>query len=206
MNERWVCKRCFAANDDSDAACRRCGLMRGAEATAADQAGWSGEAAAEPAAWRGYLRYWWVPVMGVVLLVGFITSARRDSQGELEAAGTVTVDDLRAGDCFNGGEETEIAEVDGVPCDEPHEYQVFAVAEHDAATFPTDAQLDAVFDEVCAAPFEAFVGEPYASSALWGSMITPSEESWGAGDREFICVLYDPNDAALTGSMENANR
>ena len=62
MSDRWVCKRCFADNEEADSACQRCGLIRGADATQADQTGW---AAAQPGAeappaeqpgWRRWIR------------------------------------------------------------------------------------------------------------------------------------------------------
>lgn len=71
---------------------------------------------------------------------------------------------------------------------------------------PPDSQLDAIFFEVCQPSFASYVGEPYETSAIYGSMISPSEESWGAGDREFICVLYDPDNAQLTESLRGAGR
>lgn len=208
MNERWVCKRCFADNDETNASCQRCGLLRGADASSADQAGWSATtvAAAEPPAWRRWIRFWWVPALAIVLIVGYLTTARRNDQGALETGGNVSVDELRTGDCFNSGEETAISDVAGVPCSEPHEYQVFAVATHDEPSFPTDASMDGIFEEECVPPFETFVGTSYAESALYGNMITPSEESWADGDRVFVCVLYDPENASLTSSMEGAER
>jgi Septum formation len=213
VNERWVCKRCFADNDDTNVACHRCGLARGAEATETDQAAWAAQAGAGPVAqgeqpaWQRWARYWWIPVLVVVLAVGYLLSARRGDDGSLTSAGNVGVDDLRAGDCFNTGDDVEISDVDGVPCSEAHEYEVFAVATHEGdGTFPSDAELDGIFSLVCEPPFEEYVGEPYATSAIWGTMISPSEESFSDGDREYICVLYDPDNAALTTSLRNANR
>ena len=210
MNERWVCKRCFADNEESDAACVKCGLPRGAEAGQDGQEPWAPASATtaptEAPAWRRWIRFWWVPALIVVLAVGYLGSARRGDDGALQGAGTLNLDDLRAGDCFNSGDETEIADVDGVPCGEPHEYQVFAVGRHESASLPSDAEMETVFRSVCEGPFGTFVGEPYATSALWATMITPSQESWDDGDRTYICVLYDPEDAALTESMEGAGR
>jgi hypothetical protein len=37
-------------------------------------------------------------------------------------------------------------------------------------------------------------------------MITPSEGSWGDGDRGFICILFDPGNAELTTSLRDAQR
>jgi hypothetical protein len=59
---------------------------------------------------------------------------------------------------------------------------------------------------------EASVGSEYATSALYIGMITPSQASWGSGDREFLCYLYEPTDGSLTdnvpltGSMRGSGR
>jgi hypothetical protein len=43
-------------------------------------------------------------------------------------------------------------------------------------------------------------------------MITPSEETWADGDREFICTLYEPDpddfdaNVVLTESLRGAGR
>lgn len=190
-------------------------MTRGAEATAAEQAQWataygqpvSGHAAQQPA-WRGWLRFWWVPLLGVVLLVGYLQSARRDEGGSLSSAGSVSVQDLREGDCFNAGDETEISEVDGVPCTEPHAYEVFASGESGGEddAFPSDAEMDAVFASICEPAFATYVGQEFAASELNASMITPSEETWEDGDREFICIASDPSDETLTESLAGAGR
>jgi hypothetical protein len=211
VNERWVCKRCFADNEETDANCRQCGLMRGAETTETDRAAWASQAAPAtvggPAGWQRLLRFWWIPVLVVVLAGGYLFSARRGDDGSLSSAGNVGVDDLRAGDCFNSGDEEEISDVDGVPCSQAHEYEVFLVTSWEGTgTFPPDSQLDAIFFEVCEPSFTSYVGEPYETSAIYATMISPSEESWNDGGREFICVLYDPEDAELTESLRGAAR
>jgi len=106
MSERWVCKRCFSDNNDTDAACQRCGLIRGAESTPTDQTTWASSGGAvdapqQPGSWRRWIRFWWIPVIIVTLLVGYLTTARRDDAGSLASAGNVSVDELREGDCFN---------------------------------------------------------------------------------------------------------
>ncbi len=115
MSERWVCKRCFADNEETDSACVRCGLLRGAEATESDQATWGSQPG-------------------------------------------------------------------------------------------TASQLDEIFLEICEPAFTAYVGEPYATSVFYGSMITPSDASWSDGDRAFVCLLYDPEQPQLTESLRAAAR
>ena len=41
---------------------------------------------------------------------------------------------------------------------------------------------------------------------LWANAITPSEEGWNAGDREFICYLHEENSAMLSESQLGAAR
>ncbi len=71
---------------------------------------------------------------------------------------------------------------------------------------PPDSALESIFNEVCEQEFEPYVGAPFATSEYFGSMISPSEGSWGSGDRSFICVLYDPNDAELSESLAGVGR
>ena len=220
MNERWVCKRCFADNEETVAACHRCGLIRGAESTDADQTAWSASPQPEAAAGGGrsgggvlqqLLRFWWIPAAAIALGVGYFTTAQRGDDGSLSTAGNITVTDLQVGDCFNSAEfseeDVEIGEVDGVPCDEPHAFEVFAVADYTGSAYPgTDAAFEAAFAEVCIPPFEGYVGVPYESSVLWASAITPTEEGWSSGDHEFICHLHEEDATQISGSQRGANR
>ena len=220
MNERWVCKRCFADNDETNAACQRCGLIRGAEATESDQAGWSAAQAATPvekpqAGWTKWLRLWWIPAIAVVLAVGYFASARRGSSGEIENGGNLSAFDIQVGDCFGVEEEGEqISDVDAVPCTQPHVYEAYHVADHETAAYPTQAELDGIFDQLCVASFEPYVGAPYDTSAIWANFMTPSEESYADGDREYVCYLFepvDPNDpfgdmVQHSASLEGVNR
>jgi hypothetical protein len=217
VNERWVCKRCFADNDGAAGACQRCGLTRGAESTQTDQAAWAGAAEAEADKPRGgllpqLLRFWWIPAAAIALAIGYFTTAQRSDDGSLNTAGNVTVFDLRVGDCFNAAEFTEdegaeVSDVDGVPCSEPHTFEVFAVANYNGSEYPaTDAQFAAAFEQVCVPPFEEYVGVPYVDSELYASAITPTEEGWNSGDREFICHLHTETADMLTGSQRGANR
>ena len=79
MSERWVCKRCFADNEETDSACQRCGLVRGAESTEADKTTWASQPhvtpTTQPPGWQRWLRYWWIPVLAVALVGGYLFSA-----------------------------------------------------------------------------------------------------------------------------------
>ena len=211
MSDRWVCKRCFADNEEIDGSCARCGLARGAEATIDDQRAWAAQTGRtfeeQPPAWRRWLRFWWIPAIGVFLVVGYLTAARRDDAGSLTSAGTVSVYELRVGDCFNTDAEGELSDVSGVPCEEPHAYEVFAVADYEGSAYPaSDAAYAAAFYDVCAGPFASYVGEAFETSELWASAITPTEAGWRDGDREFVCYLYEEDESDMTASMAGAER
>jgi hypothetical protein len=68
------------------------------------------------------------------------------------------------------------------------------------------AEFQAIFESVCIMPFESFVGTPYATSALYADVITPSVSSFDDGDREYICFLYNLDDSDFTSSMQGAHR
>ena len=224
VNERWVCKRCFADNEESSAACQRCGLTRGAEASQSDQAGWAAQGGGQAGApvaqqqaggWTRWIRFWWIPAVVIVLVVGFLTQARRNDAGEIDSGGTVDVTELQVGDCFDApADEDLISDVAGVPCDEAHAYEVYVVADREAASYPSDDEFEAIFGELCVPAFESYVGASYDSSEIWASFITPSEDSWSDGDREYVCYLYEPVDpdeplgetVELTASLEGAGR
>ena len=213
MNERWVCKRCFADNDETNAACARCGLIRGAEATDADQAGWTAAGpTAEPQTSAGggltrWLRYWWIPAIVIALAVGYFTNARRGDDGGITEGGTLHVQDLRVGDCFNSAETDEISEVDARPCTDTHEYELYHVATYPGSgEFPAeDTWLNFIIDE-CTPAFASYVGLAYEASVLEIQPLSPTEAGWDDGDKVVQCLLLDPDDQALTASMRDANR
>jgi hypothetical protein len=216
MTDRWVCKRCFADNEAASAACSQCGLLRGSEVPEADQAAWAAGSGAPSAGakpgWQQWIRFWWIPVAAIVLVVGYLTTARRGDDGAVNAGGTLSVTEMQVGDCFSTDGETEIADVDAVPCTEPHNYEVFAVRDHDGPLPLTDASYQSAFDTLCLADFETYVGTEWATSEIYADMITPSEESYADGDREYICFLYEPDpanfseDLVLSESLRSAAR
>ena len=220
MNERWVCKRCFADNDATTGACARCGLMRGAESSEADRAAWVAQVGAPAAApapgWRKWARFWWIPAIAIAIGVGYFTTARRGDDGSVTGGGQLSAGDLRAGDCFDfrseDAEAEEISDVHAVPCTEAHDFEVYRVADHTATAYPAQAEWQSVYVEHCVAAFDSYVGAPYETSAIYASMMTPTFEAWSEGDHEIVCYLYEPVGTSetevlrLTESLRGAAR
>lgn len=113
----------------------------------------------------------------------------------------LSVFDLEPGHCILAPEDVtvELTELTGVPCEEPHELEVYARsefpeptgAESDAgSSFPGDAALKDFADGACAEEFASYVGVDYRDSALFFTYLVPSARSWQAeSDRTVVCLV-----------------
>ena len=102
--------------------------------------------------------------------------------------------DLQVGDCYNGASTSdEVANVEIVPCDTPHEAEVFLVTSFpDDGPFPGAGALDEFAADVCKGQaFDDYVGLAWAESRYFTSQLLPTEESWERGHRDITCSLYD---------------
>jgi hypothetical protein len=122
--------------------------------------------------------------------------------------GGQSVFSLPVGTCFDDqGTADEISSVPEVDCGEPHDNEVFALIDYtETDTYPGPDQMQQIGRELCIEQFEGYVGLDYNSSELEVFSIYPTEASWGDGDREVICALYDSDLDKLTGTMEGAAR
>jgi hypothetical protein len=131
-------------------------------------------------------------------VVGVLLSSCGPGEGAVSA--------LRVGQCLNQpGSTTDIEEVEVVPCDDPHDLEVFALVELPEGPYPGDSGLSDAAQPACADRFAAYVGVEPAESVLATGFLIPSEDGWDGGDREVVCLLYDP-DGRLQGSMRATQR
>src|SRR5690606_17849935 len=105
-----------------------------------------------------------------------------------------SVFDLTPGSCVLAPSHEDVAvelsEVTTVPCEQPHELEVFALvdfpeqggsgATQAGSTFPGDAMLKDFADGACAAEFATYVGIDYRDSELFFTYLVPSARSWQA--------------------------
>lgn len=149
------------------------------------------------------------------LLGGFDTDdSVRDESGEVIETGELSTFDMADGDCFDDpaltgaadDEEIEAETVEAIPCDEPHELEVYHIFEATDEEFPGVDALAEQAQAGCAAEFKGFTGVRYDKSALDLYFYYPLESSWDlVGDRAIVCALDDP-DETTTGSLEGAAR
>ncbi len=126
-------------------------------------------------------------------------------------SGSINVFDLEVGDCFDVPSDGNITDVEGIPCDEPHDNEVFAtfdIAGGPDAPFPGEDAVRQEAESQCAgALFTDYVGVSYNESVFNATSINPTQETWEqVDDREVICVAQSPDDSPLTSSVQGANR
>ncbi len=120
-------------------------------------------------------------------------------RGQADAAVAVTPRDrvhvsaLAPGDCVNElhTEAEEVLDMPVVPCDTPHDGEVYAVFELPAGPFPGE---EAVQEEVtvrCEDDLRSFAGA--GSEQLEFTFLYPATESFWTEDRQVTCIAFDPD-------------
>lgn len=132
-----------------------------------------------------------------------VPDVARDADGRPTEAGEVRADRLRVGDCFDDQDDESPDGFPVVPCDQPHDNEVFFAFVVPGDDFPGQ---DALADQAAARcgdqPFTQYVGEPVEATALRVFYVLPSRETWERfDDRTIICALYDEGRAPLEGSV-----
>ena len=134
--------------------------------------------------------------------------AQRDEEGHVTEGKEIDIFSLKVGDCLTEaavtGGETNTAPV--VPCGEAHPFEVYAEFDLDDGDFPGTDAIEAPAMEFCETEFEKFVGVAYNDSTLDYTWFEPTAESWSADDRLVQCIIGDPEDAEITGSLKGAAR
>ena len=149
----------------------------------------------------------WVIFLAAIIgfgIYGAVTKVDRDSSGAIVGEGSVDAFQVRVGDCFDDTSSFDegITSLPGVPCNEPHDNEAFALLDLSIATYPEGDGMAELAHESCLAHFDSFVGRDYESSSLEIMTLYPSTESWVENDREVICAVYDINAAKLVGSVK----
>ena len=117
--------------------------------------------------------------------------------------------DLAEGECFSNPEieGTTLTDVDVVDCDSPHLAEVFARVPVDGGDeFPGNTAVRAAAETCIGDLFASYVGIDYNQSIYYVHTISPSAETWDAGDRHVLCALSDNPDLMASGQIEGSAR
>jgi hypothetical protein len=149
---------------------------------------------------------WILGLIGVLGFVAFVIGAVATNGFE---AGTISIYDVHPGQCIDFADDSDnVRDVPRRDCDEPHDGEVFLVSSvGDPDEFPGVSELDRRAEAVCIGDaFEQYVGTAYDDSELNVTYVTPSEDSWAAGDRDVVCVATLPDGDKLTATVEGSNQ
>lgn len=203
---RWVCRRCHTTNGANAPACISCGLLRGANVPSASIV----RAATARRAWARRVSLTRLTFIGVIVVavigVTWFVSAHRDNRGSITEAGNLSPFELQVGDCFDlidvNAEETDT--VRGVPCDQPHVYEVYWIGDHSGGDYPDSNQVITFVEENCTPAFEDYVGVPPNASSWYFSFGGPTAATWADGQRTFACYLHNLDETPATGSARQS--
>jgi len=107
--------------------------------------------------------------------------------------------ELVVGDCFDD-RGTPLIPI--VPCETPHDREIFAIIDYPEGPYPDDADTSAL----CIAEFEPYVGISFPESVLGLHKMVPSEDAWAGGERSIYCALTPMDGAPIVGSAAGTAR
>lgn len=132
---------------------------------------------------------------------------RGDSGQVSEVAENASIFDIAEGDCLGDySTDTDVQEVDIIPCDQDHAQEVLLITEITGDELPSEDEVQEQVRAECVPAFEEFVGISFDESALDINFLSPSQESWDEqDDRDIVCTIYDPS-GSVSGSFEGTER
>ena len=147
-------------------------------------------------------------VLSVLAVVGWVAVLAVVIPGLSDDDAGVDYSDLAAGDCIEVPEGDDIGALERLPCEEPHDAEVFAIIVHPAepgTAYPGSDALVAVAGEACLGQiFTDYVGVSRDKSQLKHFEIVPQQSAWDDGRRQLVCAV--DADAPLTGSIRGSGR
>lgn len=135
----------------------------------------------------------WAALIALVLTVAD-QDVDRDSQGRALSSGSVSVDNLRVGDCVRDADDlvSGARTVYVVPCDQPHQMEAYYAFNLTGTRFPGSVDVRRSAESGCVAAFEDFAKMSYQDSELRVRYFRPSAQTWRQGDRAVLCFAGPP--------------
>ncbi len=132
-------------------------------------------------------------------------AGRDDETGQVTESANVDIFSLKVGDCKMEDPSGTLSDTDVVPCDQPHDEEVYFEITMDDGDF-SDDDVDTASEQCFGGAFTSFVGLAYDASVLEVFSITPTKETWDElNDRVVQCVIADP-DGPTMGTLKGAAR
>lgn len=122
------------------------------------------------------------------------------------ALGSVQV--FTVGECVDAlvPDGEEVTDLPVIDCAQEHLGEVVGTIDvAEAETWPGQAAHEEQAATDCDPAFTAYVGRSYQESRLEMSYLYPTESSWASGDRQIVCIVFEPEGARRTGSVKGIN-
>lgn len=141
--------------------------------------------------------------MGLILggIVGFLAIVL------VLTANNQSAGDLAVGQCFDVPSRTEdISTVTKHECTEPHDAEVFHVAEYTGAdSYPISLGFESFVDSACIPVFATYVGKTFEEAEEYNvGWFYPNRDGWNDGDRTVTCYVVRVDEAKMTQSVKAA--
>jgi hypothetical protein len=140
-----------------------------------------------------------VAVFGGVSAIGDETE--RDANGAIVESGGVGVLELHIGDCVQLPDAVEVASVEGVPCADYHDAQVYTQFPLAGSSYPGASTAEQQAGQGCYERWSAALGTTYEDDFDRDfTTLYPTPGSWDAGDRTVSCLVVAIDGLPVTGS------
>lgn len=127
----------------------------------------------------------------------------RDEAGAIVDGGEIGAFRIQVGDCLGAIGDGEFESTQGIPCDQPHQYEVYFAFNLPDGDFPGDNAVAETGEERCYNVFFPYVGTAYEESVYGFTTLLPTEASWDQlDDREVLCLISNYDGTDKTGSAE----
>jgi hypothetical protein len=138
--------------------------------------------------------------LGALLLVG---AALGTAVLTADSKKKETVADIEVGECFTG----DANDVKTAACDEPHEFELFAIAPAPApdAAFPGSETATTDGGNACVTALVEYYGataDVAAGNGLELVPVAPTETQWADGETDTYCLATDADGEALDQSIK----
>ncbi|UNK72285.1 septum formation family protein [Microbacterium sp. H1-D42] len=141
------------------------------------------------------------------MLLGGGGDAQRDQSGNVTEKDNIDIFSLKVGDCKMTDADGEVQATDVVPCEEPHDEEVYFEFDLEGDELPSSEQIEAAVGEKCIPAFDEYVGTMFEESTLDIRWLEPTQLTWTELDDRLVqCIIVDAAGDQLEGSMKGAKR
>lgn len=140
----------------------------------------------------------------LLIAVGFALadSVDRDGNGQITSAGTISVLDVKEGDCINVGAAEKIMTVEATPCADPHQWEAFGAFALPDGEFPGNGVVQRAGDMGCLERAREFLGTTPRRAGVLVLPLTPMEQGWKTlDDHSVTCLVGYGGDRRAVGSL-----